>query len=84
MATEVKRWSVEYDHHDGRKGTVGVVTEIKKSAGFQYGNGKSGALTVDGYPFIGYDLRYCGGNLHIAMIKEYFGKGLVAATEIPE
>ena len=84
MATEVKRWSVEYDHHDGRKGTVGVVTEIRKSAGFQYGNGKSGALTVDGYPFIGYDLRYCGGNLHMAMIKEYFGKGLVAATEIPE
>lgn len=73
---------MEYDHKDGRKGTVGVVTEIKKSAGFDYGNGKCGALTVDGYPFVGYDLRYNSGNLHLAMIKDYFGAGLVAATEI--
>ncbi len=79
MVTEIKRWSIKYDHHDGRKGTVEAVTEIKKSAGFNYGNGKCGALTVDGCPFVGYDLRYCSGNLHVVMLKEYFGEGLVEA-----
>lgn len=81
MATDVRRWNVEYDHKDGRKGTVGVVTEIKKSAGFDYGNGKCGILIVDGW-MTSYDLRYCAGNLHMAMIETYFGRGLVAATEI--
>ena len=79
--TDVKRWNVQYDHKDGRSGVVEVVTEIKKSGGFSYGNGKGGALIVDGYPH-GYDLRYCSGNLHMVMIKQYFGEGLIVATEI--
>ena len=56
--TDVKRWNVQYDHKDGRSGVVEVVTEITKSGGIRYGNGKGGALIVDGYPH-GYDLRYC-------------------------
>ena len=79
--TDVKRWNVQYDHKDGRSGVVEVVTEITKSGGFSYGNGKGGALIVDGYPH-GYDLRYCSGNLHMVMIKQYFGDGLIVATEI--
>ena len=77
---ETKKWIVEYDHEDGRSGKVEVTTEIMKSGGFQYGNGKSGALIVDGYP-TGYDLRYCNGDLHMVMIRTYFGRGLVKATE---
>ena len=79
--TDTKRWNVQYDHKDGRSGTVEVVTEIAESGAFNYGNSKSGTLIVCGQ-FNNYDLRYCGGNLHMVMIKEYFGKGLVGATEI--
>lgn len=79
---ETKKWNVSYSHEDGRNGVVEVTTEITKSGCFDYGNGKSGALIVDGYPN-GYDLRYCGEkDLHMAMIKHYFGKGLVKATEL--
>lgn len=80
--TETKKWSVEYSHDDGRSGTVKVTTEVGKSGAFQYGNGKSGALTVDGFTQ-GYDLRYCNRkDLHMVMLEDYFGKGLVKATEI--
>ena len=80
---ETKKWIVEYDHKDGRAGKVEVTTEIMKAGGFQYGNGKGGALTVKGYQPIVYDLRYNRDkDLHLAMIKDHFGKGLVQATEI--
>lgn len=78
---EVKKWKIAYDHHDGRSGTVEATTEIRKSGAFEYGNGKSGALIVDGR-LTGYDLRYASGDLHRVMLNEYFGKGLVEATEI--
>lgn len=82
MKEEIKKWLIAYDHKDGRSGTVEATTEIHKSGGFDYGNGKSGGLTIDGYTF-GYDLRYCREkNLHMVMIREYFGKGLVKATEV--
>lgn len=78
---EVKKWRVTYAHDDGRSGTVDATTEIQQSGGFQYGNGKAGALKVDGQTR-GYDLRYASGDLHKVMLNEYFGKGLVEATEI--
>lgn len=71
------KWIVEYDHHDGRNGTVQVTTEVSKSDAFCYGNGKCGALIIGGYPTV-YDLRYnTEKDLHMAMIKSYFGEGLV-------
>ena len=74
-------WFVEYDHKDGRKGTVEATTIVGKSGGFQYGNGKSGMLDVDGYTQC-YDLRYWKDkDLHMAMLKDFFGAGLVKATE---
>lgn len=82
MQKDTKRWSIEYSHKDGRSGTVNVTTEVGESGGFQYGNGKGGALIIDGYPY-GYDLRYSReSDLHMAMIEDYFGSGLVKATEI--
>ena len=79
---ETKKWKVEYSHSDGRSGTIEVTTEISKAGAFEYGNGKCGALIIDGYPTV-YDLRYNSAkDLHMAMIKDYFGKGLVMATEI--
>ena len=78
----MKKWVVEYDHKDGRKGTIEVTTEIAKSGAFQYGNGKSGMLTVGDFRQ-GYDLRYCRRkDLDMVMIEDYFGKGLVKATEV--
>ena len=79
---ETKKWIVDYDHKDGRAGRVEATTEIMKSGGFQYGNGKSGALTIKGYQPVVYDLRYNHGDLHRLMLADYFGKGLVRATEI--
>lgn len=82
MVKEVKKWMVEYDHADGRSGRVEITTEICKAGGFQYGNGKGGALIEGGQPRV-YDLRYCREkDLHMVMIREYFGDGLVKATEI--
>ena len=82
MAMEIKNWKVEYKHNDGREGELSVTTEISKSGAFDYGNGKSGALIIDGYPNV-YDLRYnTAKDLHMQMIKDYFGKGLVSATAI--
>lgn len=82
MSKEIKKWNVEYDHRDGRKGTVKATTEVGESKAFQYGNGKYGALTIEGHKE-GYDLRYCHGkDLHMVMIESYFGNGLVKATEI--
>ena len=79
---DVKKWVVEFSHKDGRNGKVEVTTEVVKSGGFRYGNGKSGALTVAGYTNI-YDLRYNSAkDLHIEMLMDYFGKGIVKATEI--
>lgn len=84
MADEVKRWKVKYSHKDGRSGEVEAVTEVGASGAFQYGNGKAGALIVDGYTN-GYDLRYCREkDLHMVMLKEYFGDGLVDAVEVKQ
>ena len=80
MTNEIKNWKVEYDHKDGRSGVVNVTTEIRDSGAFTYGNCKSGAITVnDGEPRY-YDLRYNHGDLHMLMIKDWFGKGLVKST----
>lgn len=76
-----KRWLVEYAHADGRQGKIEAITEIEKSGGFQYGNGKAGLLTVGDFSQ-GYDLRYEKGDLHMLMIKDYFGRGLVKAVEM--
>ena len=81
MNSETKKWEVAYSHADGRSGTVNVTTEVQDSGAFQYGNGKAGALIIDGYP-TGYDLRYAHGDLHRVMLNEYFGNGLVTAKEI--
>lgn len=78
----MKTWKIEYDHKDGRKGTVIATTEIVKSDGFQYGNGKAGRLTVGSSTEQVYDLRYCTGDLHRVMIDDYFGKGIVSVTEL--
>ena len=81
MTKEVKKWDVEYSHDDGRNGVVEVVTEVGKSDAFNYENGKCGALTVGDF-MQGYDLRYCREkDLHMVMLKEYFGNGLVKAEE---
>lgn len=78
---DIKQWFVKYDHHDGRKGVVGVTTEIQKAGGFQYGNGKAGIITV-GSCTREYDLRYnTAEDLHMVMLNEYFGAGLVSAIE---
>lgn len=83
MGAEIKKWRIKYDHHDGRAGTVEVTTEVRKLEGFQYGNGKSGALTENGILW-GYDLRYNKEkDLHMAMLKDYFGAGMIEAVEIP-
>lgn len=82
MNEETKKWSVEYDHKDGRSGTVTAVTTVGKCGGFQYGNGKAGMLKVEGYTQC-YDLRYWNDkDLHMAMLKHFFGKGMVKATEV--
>ena len=82
MVYETKRWRVKYSHSDGRSGTVEAVTEISKSGSFTYGNGKGGALIINDYPNV-YDLRYNREHdLHMVMLKDYFGKGLVEATEL--
>lgn len=77
-----KTWLVKFDHADGRKGEIKVTTELQKAEGFQYGNGISGCLTAGDYPRF-YDLRYnTEKDLHMVMLKDYFGEGLVSATEI--
>ncbi len=81
MKNEIKRWTVEYDHKDGRAGTIEVETEVRDSGAFRYGNCKAGAIRVDGYERL-YDLRYEKGDLHSLMITDYFGKGLVKVAEI--
>lgn len=82
LTDAIKVWEVEYKHTDGRSGNVKVTTEIQKSAAFEYGNGKSGAITVGDYTRY-YDLRYnTEKDLHIEMLRDYFGKGLRMATEI--
>ena len=82
MMSETRKWSVEYSHSDGRAGVIEVTTEVSKSEAFAYGNGKSGALIIGEYPNV-YDLRYNSAkDLHIEMIKDYFGNGLVKAVEI--
>ena len=81
MEKEVKRWNVAYSHKDGRAGLVEVETEIQQSGAFQYGNGKAGCLTVDGYQRF-YDLRYEHGDLHRLMLEDYFGKGIVEVVEL--
>ena len=82
MNKEIKKWTVYYSHDDGRSGTVEITTSVGESAAFDYGNRKSGAIEIGEF-IQGYDLRYCREkDLHMVMLKEYFGKGLVKATEI--
>lgn len=78
---ESKKWLVEYNHADGRKGTVEVITAVGKSGAFRYGNGKCCTITVGDYTQC-YDMRYVTGDLHKVMLKGFFGDGLVKATEI--
>lgn len=78
---EERIWNVKYDHKDGRAGVVSVVTHIKESGAFRYGNNKYGILIVGDYRH-GYDLRYNKGDLHKVMINDYFGDGIVEITEI--
>ena len=79
MKNEVKKWKVEYDHKDGRSGVVDVTTEIRDSAS-KYGNGKCGAIQINDGEQTVYDLRYNHGDLHMVMIEDWFGKGLVKTT----
>ena len=69
-----------------------IRTEVGKSGAFEYGNGKAGAIFFAqdnpkfGYKagklIEGYDLRYCPEkDLHIAMLKEYWGRNLKAYYE---
>lgn len=82
MLGETKKWLVHYSHNDGRCGDVRVTTKIVKHGGFEYGNGKAGILEVEEHR-CGYDLRYCHDtDLHKVMLKDYFGSGLVEATEL--
>ena len=79
---ETKKWRVDYDHKDGRHGTVEVSTEVGETGAFKYGNGKYGAIICDGFEQ-GYDLRYSNSkDLHRVILNEFFGEGLVKATEI--
>ena len=79
---EQKKWKVAYEHSDGRSGTVEATTEVGETAAFKYGNGKYGALIIGDYEQ-GYDLRYTHAkDLHRVMLEQYFGDGLVTATEI--
>lgn len=79
---EKKKWLVAYSHKDGRHGTVEVTTEIGESSAFDYGNKKWGLITVGDFEQ-SFDLRYNRAeDLHMAMLKIYFGPGLVAAIEI--
>lgn len=79
--TETKKWRVEYDHKDGRSGVVEVTTEVFDSSAFQYGNGKAGRMMSEGQKQV-YDLRYNHGDLHKVMLNDWFGEGLIKATEI--
>lgn len=84
MIIETKNWEIEYSHDDGRAGTVRARTEISKSEEYTYGNKKYGALRINGEPVI-YDLRYNRAkDLHLVMLQEYFGNGLVRAIEVEE
>lgn len=80
-----KAWNVEYDHKDGRNGVVSVVTEVERVDGSRYGNQKYGRLSVGLRPDYTqtYDLRYnTEKNLHMVMIRDYFGRGFVKAEEV--
>ena len=79
--TPKQEWDVTYDHEDGRKGTVRVTTEVFDSGASSYGNGKAGILR-EGHSKVSYDLRYVHGDLHVAMLNEYFGEGLVRAETV--
>lgn len=81
MTSEIRNWTIEYDHRDGRSGAVEVKTEIEEAAAFHYGNRKMGVLTVEGQPHI-YDLRYSEAeDLHREMLEAFFGDGLTNAIE---
>ena len=82
MTEEVKKWSIKYDHKDGRKGVVEVTTEVGKSGASRYGNGKAGMIQVKDSDPRYYDLRYNHEpDLHMLMIEDYFGEGLVKVTQ---
>lgn len=72
---EVKNWSIEYDHGEG-KGITDAVTEVIDNDDRTYGT-----ITVEGHTRQ-YDLRYTKGNLHRAMIGDFFRSGLIKATAV--
>ena len=81
MIAETKNWIINYREIDGSVGTLNATTEISASGFFAYGNGKAGALIINEYPTVD-DLRYnTSKDLHMAMIKDYFGSNLIKATE---
>ena len=82
MKNGTKKWKVVYSHDDGRSGTVEAVTELQKDESIMYGNKTYGSLSVNNERVNVYDLRYSRGDLHRIMLEEYFGQGLVEATEL--
>ena len=79
---DIRKWVVRSGNcKDYVVNSFDVTTMVEDSAGFQYGNGKCGVLTLEGYTY-SYDLRYCKGDLHMAMIEMYFGKNLVDAVDV--
>lgn len=79
---DIRKWVVRSGNcRDYVVNKFDVTTVVEDSAGFQYGNGKCGVLTLEGYTY-SYDLRYCKGDLHMAMIEMYFGKNLVDAVDV--
>ena len=82
MIKAIKKWKVKYDHKDGRSGEVDVITKIFYSRAFDYGNQKGGELIINGV-MQSYDLRYNKeSDLHMVMIQDYFGNGLVEVKEV--
>ena len=78
---EQKKWNVVYADHDGSAKLTEATTEISESGSFEYGNGKSGLLTVGDF-VQAYDLRYCVSDGHMAMLKNHFGKALIEVVEL--
>lgn len=79
---DIRKWVVRSGNcKDYVVNSFDVTTIVEDSEGFQYGNGKCGVLTLEGYTY-SYDMRYCKGDLHMAMIEMYFGKNLVDAVDV--
>lgn len=75
-----KKWVVEYDHKDGRKGKANAITTLCK-VDDTYGNQTYGHFETEHYA-TNYDLRYCReSDLHRVMLESYFGDGIVNVFE---